>query len=126
MSEERESAEKGLPEFPVHDSALDLIDQSLDPDGDRPSSLHATLDMLSEMGGSSPSAISASGVADWGFGEVEYVELRDQHYSVNDCVRALINEIRRLRGSDTCPISGWRCPQPKTRVIPPGSTEGGQ
>lgn len=79
-----------LPPFPVDDMSLDLLAQAvgIDPGAER-SSLHATLDMLSTLGGADLNAVEEE--------HRDIQVMRDAAYSVNDCIAALIEEIRRLR-----------------------------
>lgn len=80
-----------LPPFPVDPGSLDLLLRAVDPPAEEQAtttSLFATLDMFSRLGGSNTSTVD-------GPGGVQV--LRGPQYSVNDLVAALIGEIRRLR-----------------------------
>ena len=99
-----------LPPFPVDDWALDLIDAALNPgpEAER-TSLIELLELLSELGGADPRAVESverigglPGIAedliedDPGAYEIHY--MRDPQYHEHDVIRALMAEVRRLRG----------------------------
>lgn len=79
--------------FPVDDATLDLIDLSLNPEHTGQSSLHSLLDLLS---GHDPSKL-APVHDDNGRPCPDIFEYPDPVYSVHDCVRSLVAEVRRLR-----------------------------
>lgn len=81
-----------LPPFPVDESTLQLLDDALNPQplAER-SSVSDLLEMMSQLGGSDPRAVAQ--VHESG------VELRDQQYHEHDVIRALVAEVRRLRGA---------------------------
>jgi len=99
-----------LPAFPVDDATLDLIWSAIhpDPEVEDRSSLSATLQMLSELGGSDTSAVAEI--------HSEYgVELRDPQYSEHDLIAALIAELRwlRSRGNDAvAAVMALHTPEP--------------
>lgn len=86
-----------LPPFPVDDGTLDLMWAALHPgrEAER-SSLSDFLQLMAQMGGSDPNAVSEV-VDDGSDGGPKVVVLRDQFYSHHDVVSALIEEVRRLR-----------------------------
>lgn len=90
-----------LPDFPVDDATLGMLEAAMDPrsHGDpeaTKSSVWPFLDMMSQMGGSDPTAV-AEVLDDGTDGGPSVVVMRDQHYHENDVIRALIAEVRRLR-----------------------------
>lgn len=89
-----------LPPFPVDPDTLDLIERAMSPDPDldeTTTSLAAVLDLLSEMGGSDPSAADVIDEGDELLGRPQIVVHRDPFYSHHDLILALIAEVRRLR-----------------------------
>ena len=84
-----------LAPFPVDDTTLDLIELSLDATNTGQTSLFSLLDMLS---GYDPSKCVPV-LDDRGNERPDLVEYPEQVYSVHDCVRALVDEVRRLRGT---------------------------
>lgn len=90
-----------LPPFPVDDATLDLLMAAINPWGHgdpdaKSSSLWDLLTMMSEMGGSDTSAV-AEVHDDGSDGGPITVTMRDPHYTDHDVIRALVEEIRRLR-----------------------------
>lgn len=87
-----------LPPLPVDDVALDLYLAALDPSEGR-SSLGDVLRLYAEMGGSDPEAVEeelflpGNAISEWC--EV----MRDPSYHPHDLIRALIDEVRRLRAA---------------------------
>ena len=91
-----------LPDFPVDDSTLDLAWLALNPgpESER-TSLADFMEFMSQMGGSDTAAVDS---IEWGdpldMGEsVEIHIMRDAAYHEHDLIRALITEVRRLRGA---------------------------
>jgi hypothetical protein len=90
-----------LPPFPVDDATLDLLAAAIDPRGygDRDakgSSVWGVLEMLAELGGSDLTAVEE--VIDEGLdGGATIQVMRDQHYHEHNVIKALIDEVRRLR-----------------------------
>jgi hypothetical protein len=82
-----------LPPFPVDDQTLDLILSAIHPDPDLESqaSLFATLQLLSEMGGTDIEAVAEQH-------DENVAVMRDPQYHEHDLIAALIGEIRGLRG----------------------------
>lgn len=111
-----------LPDFPVDDLTLDAIEHSLGycltiddegnpvSDGSADYSLDTLLDFLAGTIGRDPNEIlispgrDESDLPEWERGRdwssAEIVEDTRIHYSKHDLIRALVAEIRRLRGSD--------------------------
>jgi hypothetical protein len=90
-----------LPPFPVDDATLDLLEAAMDPwnHGDpdaETASVWPLLDMVSQLGGSDPTAAERV-VDDGSDGGPTVVVMRDPTYHENDVIRALIAEVRRLR-----------------------------
>ena len=79
-----------LSNFPVDDSALNLLEAALDSSQTGRSSLFEVLDLYSELGGSDTAAVEEK------YGDSVHV-MRDPQYSTGDVIMALIDEIRRLR-----------------------------
>ena len=92
-----------LPPFPVDDATLGLLEASMDPwshgqpDAAK-SSLWDFLTLMSEMAGSDPRAV-ASVEDDGSDGGPSIVTMRDPIYTDHCVIRALIDEVRRLRGT---------------------------
>lgn len=79
-----------LPSFPVDPVTLDLVWDALHPTPDTPhTTLGHTLEVLSMLGGSDPTAVVDVD------GPVRH--LRDAQYAPADVIRALITEIRHHR-----------------------------
>lgn len=94
-----------LPPFPVDDTTLDLISIALDPGPEaKRTSLNDLLDLMSRMAGSDPEAVAEvieeGDPYDSGRHGFDIVMLRDPLYHPHDVIRALIAEVRRLRGGD--------------------------
>lgn len=84
-----------LPPFPVDDTTLDLLAAAIDPQGHGEtgatrSSVGDFLDMMSRLAGSDPDAVEER------LGDA-YVLMRDVCYCEQDVLKALIDEVRRLR-----------------------------
>ncbi len=87
-------ADRLLPPFPVDDTTLDLLSAALDPRGHgdelaERSCVGEFLVMVSELGGSDPSAVTEE--------DEHHRVLRDAQYSTHDVLAALVAEVRRLR-----------------------------
>lgn len=84
-----------LPAFPVDDETLDLLETAIDPDrlsvGAECSSLNAFLEFMSELAGSTPEGQQEVELED---GVAVYP---DPSYHHNEVIKALIDEVRRLR-----------------------------
>ena len=83
-----------LPDFPVDEQSLALLDQALDPwaHGDPTavsSSLESYLEMMSRLGGAGDAAADEQGVT----------VLAGRQYSADDLIKALVAEVRRLRAA---------------------------
>lgn len=79
-----------LPDIPLDDTTLDLLEQSLNPGpGAECSSLYSFLDMLTQLGGSDPAAVERE--------ENGIKIMRDPQYSPHDLIEALVAEVRRQR-----------------------------
>lgn len=88
-----------LPPLPVDDVALDLYWSAIYPgETSERSSVGEVLDMYAELAGSDLEAIDEVLHRTWD-GEPDEVVMRDPAYHVNDLISALIEEIRRLRGT---------------------------
>lgn len=103
-------SEHTLPPFPVDPTTLDLLMLAIDPGGpDRMSnrsSVGELLIMLSQLGGSDTDATTSDEdvpdaviqhVRHLAGPDAEIVVLRDPQYHEHDVIRALIEEVRRLR-----------------------------
>lgn len=99
-----------LPDFPVDPGTLDLLSVALDPgpEAER-SSVTDFLIFMSQMGGSDTDAVEsvehvagltdlAEDLIDDDSGAIEIRHMRDPQYHEHDVIRALIAEVRRLRG----------------------------
>jgi hypothetical protein len=91
-----------LPPFPVDDATLDMLMAAIDPRGHgdldaETSTVGNFLDFMSQMGGSDPKAV-AEVLDDGECGGPIIQVMRDPIYHDHDVYRALIAEIRRLRG----------------------------
>jgi hypothetical protein len=87
-----------LPPFPVDDATLDMLCAAMDPRsvGDyavERSCMGEFLDMMSRLGGSDPAAVD------------EVIDgihvMRDPMYHDHDVIKALVDEVRRLRSELT-------------------------
>jgi hypothetical protein len=92
-----------LPDFPVDPETLDLLSIALDPGPDAGrTSVSDFLDLMSFMGGSDPDAVAEvleeADPYDSGRHGADIVMMRDPLYHEHDVIRALIAEVRRLRG----------------------------
>lgn len=83
-----------LPDFPVDEETLALLDRALDPTATGVSSVGALLDLLS---GYDPAKVRAM-FDDDGCEVPGIVEYPDAVYHTHDVLRALMAEVRRLRG----------------------------
>ena len=90
-----------LPGFPVDDATLDLLWTALHPgEGAERTSLDDLLTLMSQLGGSDPTAVASTEVIPHPFIPGESVEvnvMRDAAYHPNDVIAALITEVRWLR-----------------------------
>jgi len=92
-----------LPPFPTDDSTLDLIEMAINPgpDAER-TSLDELLVLMSQMGGSDTDAVSSVEVIPHPFSPGDSIEaqvMRDPAYHHNDVIQALIDALRKERGT---------------------------
>lgn len=82
-----------LPPFPVDEQSLDLLWAAMHPDPEHTevSSVFATLEMFSQLGGSDVTVFEEQEF------EFSIKVMRDPIYSQDDVLIALITEVRRLR-----------------------------
>ena len=96
-----------LPDFPVDPVTLDMLSHALDPGPEaKRTSVSDFLDLMSRMAGSDPEAVAEvieeGDPYDSGRHGFDIVMLRDPLYHEHDVLRALIAEVRRLRGYASC------------------------
>ena len=84
-----------LPDFPVDEETLALLDQALDPTATGVSSVGALLDLLS---GYDPAKVQPV-LDDEGRPLQHIVEYPEPIYHSHDVIRALMAEVRRLRAT---------------------------
>lgn len=92
-----------LPPFPLDDETLNMLSMALDPGPEATrTSVGEFLDLMSRMGGSDPEAVAEvieeADPYDSGRHGMDIVLMRDPIYHEHDVLRALIAEVRRLRG----------------------------
>lgn len=120
-------SEVTLPPFPVDDATLDMLMAAIDPrsHGDpdaESSSVGNFLVFVSELGGSDTDAVE--GVLDPGDPDLPGLAgapthlMRDPQYSEHCVMRALVEEIRRLRGRRST-VGGRRVPVREVVRQPP-------